>query len=234
MKGDGVAVVVLAVLAPLAVLAGCSSHQTARTDIISAGQVDIQLPPGWTVTRHGVSAPAVAAPTAQNAAGVPPGGATGTTIPLVKQDPTTAFFQATSDFTSCLKGLGVSFIGAPDPKNPKSPANDPTYIKNLSTCAAQSHILQALKDFQSAQNNMTPAQIQQENKGYLAWRSCMIGRGWQIPEPKPDAQGRLFSISASGGGNTPQLTPPPGQDALTSNDIRECAAQSQQQTGSGG
>ena len=128
----------------------------------------------------------------------------------------------------------MKFIGAPDPKHPNSPANDPNYLKNLTTCAAQSHILQALKDFQTAQNNMTPAQIQQENKGYLAWRNCMIGRGWQIPEPKPDAQGRLFSFNVSGGGGGPQLTPPPGQDPLTSNDIRDCAAQSQRQTGVGG
>ena len=238
----GVERVGVAVVA-LALAAGCSGAHATRTDIIRAGQVDIQLPPGWTVTRHGVSAPATAAPSPSGggATGGPASGgpaqaaaSTGSTIPLVKQDPTTAFFQATSDFSSCLKGLGVKFVGAPDPKNPNSPANDPNYLKSLTTCAAQSHIVQALKDFQAAQNNMTPAQIQQENKGYLAWRDCMIGRGWQIPQPKPDAQGRLFSISASGGGNTPQLTPPAGQDALTSNDIRECAAQSQKQTGAGG
>jgi hypothetical protein len=227
MKGVAVAVLMVALLA------GCSAHHQARSDIISAGQVDIQLPPGWTVTRHGVSAPAVAAPAAAGGQ-AQPAGATGTTIPLAKEDPTTAFFQATSDFSSCLKGLGVKFVGAPDPKNPNSPANDPNYLKSLTTCAAQSHIVQALKDFQSAQNNMTPAQIQQQNKGYLAWRQCMIGRGWQIPEPKPDAQGRLFSITGSGGGTGPQLTPPPGQDVLTSSDIRDCAAQTQQQTGSGG
>jgi hypothetical protein len=229
VKGVGVAALVLALVA------GCAGHHAPRTDIISAGQVDIQLPPGWTVTRHGVSAPAVAAPPAASGGAAQPTGATGSTIPLAKADPTTAFFQATSDFSSCLRGLGVKFIGAPDPKNPTSPANNPTYLKNLTTCASQSHILQALKDFQAAQNNMTPAQIQTQNKGYLKWRDCMIGRGWHIPEPKPDAQGRLFSFNPSGGGGSgPQLTPPPGQDALTSNDIRECAAQVQQQSGPGG
>lgn len=235
-----------------ALVAACSTAHAQRTDIIRAGQLDIQLPPGWTVTRHGVSAPATTPPapaasaqaagaagagaTGAGATGAGAGGptttATGSTIPLAKQDPTTAFFQATSDFSSCLKGLGVKFVGAPDPKNPTSPANDPNYLKSLTTCAAQSHIVQALKDFQTAQNNMTPEQIKTQNAGYLKWRDCMIGRGWKIPDPKPDAQGRLFSFSTSGGG--PQLTPPPGQDVISSSDIRECAAQVQAQTGSGG
>jgi hypothetical protein len=219
--------------------AGCAAHHSRSADIISAGQLDIQLPPGWKVTHNGAqaptvaAAPAAAAPVAAAGAGGPggaggAGGASPTTaasaIPLAKANPITAFFQATSSFTGCLKGLGVKFIGAPDPKNPSSPANDPTYLKNLSTCAAQSGIVQALKDFQSSQNNLTPAQIQQQNKGYLAWRQCMINRGWTIPQPKPDAQGRLFSFTGTGGGG-PQLTPPAGQDALTSSDIRDCAAQ---------
>jgi hypothetical protein len=236
-KRVGIAIVAATCTAALAT--ACSNSHPARTDIIRAGQVDIQLPPGWTVTRHGLSAPATTAPAAvvtaggAQAAGAPTTAPTGSTIPLAKEDPTTAFFQATSDFSSCLKGLGVKFIGAPDPKNPNSPANDPGYLKNLTTCAAQSHIVQALKDFQTAQNNQTPDQIKQSNAGYLKWRDCMVGRGWQIPQPKPDAQGRLFSISGSGGGG-PQLTPPPGQDIFNSSDIRECAAQAQQQTGAGG
>ena len=44
-----------------------------------------------------------------------------------------------------------------------------------------------------------PTQIKVQNKGYLTWRDCMIGRGWGIPEPKPDSKGRLFSFSTSGG-----------------------------------
>lgn len=238
----GVKRVGMAIVA-VALLAACTSSHTGRTDIIRAGQLDIQLPPGWTVTRHGVSAPATSPPVTAGgvqAAGAPGGAAgatttapSGSTIPLAKQDPTTAFFQATSDFSSCLKGLGVKFIGAPDPKNPTSPANDPNYLKSLTTCAAQSHIVQALKDYQTAQNNMTPEQIKTQNAGYLKWRDCMIGRGWKIPEPKPDAQGRLFSFNTSGSGG-PQLTPPPGQDIISSTDIRDCAAQVQQQTGGGG
>lgn len=59
----------------------------------------------------------------------------------------------------------------------------------------------------------------------------MIGRGWTIPTPTPDSKGRLFSI---GGSNQVQLTPPPGQDALTSNDIQQCSAQAQSPAQGGG
>jgi len=224
VKHTGVAVMLVAFAA------ACSAHNATRTDVISAGQVDIQLPPGFTVTRHGVVAPAVAPPSASGGGEL--AAPASSTIPLDKQDPTTAFFQATSDFSSCLKGLGVTFIGAPDPHNPTSPANDPNYIKSLTTCAAQSHIVQALKDFQTSQNDMTPAQIKVENAQYLKWRTCMIGRGWQIPEPTPDAQGRLFSIGGSGGTGV-QLTPPPGQSLFNSTDISNCASQVQQQSGGG-
>ena len=63
--------------------------------------------------------------------------------------------------------MGVTFVGAPNPANPSSPANDPNYIKALSTCAAKSNIVQALKAVQSAQDNLTPAQVKKQNKGYL-------------------------------------------------------------------
>jgi len=70
--------------------------------------------------------------------------------------------------------------------------------------------VQALKDQQTAQDNLTPAQIKTQNKGFLVWRDCMIGRGWGIPEPKPDSKGRLFSFGAGGGGSVPNFTPAAG------------------------
>ena len=155
------------------------------------------------------------------------GAATGDTVPLAKEDPTTKFFGALGVFQSCLKGLGVKFIGIPDQSNPNSPTNDPTYIKGLSTCAAKSNIVQALKDQQSAQDNLTPAQVKQQNKGYLVWRDCMIGRGWGIPKPKPDSKGRLFSFGAGGGSSVPNFTAPPGQDIVTSSDVSACATEAQ-------
>lgn len=167
------------------------------------------------------------------------GGASGgssTTVPLAKQSTITALFTAIGSFQSCLKGLGVTFIGIPDASNPNSPANDPTYIKNLTTCAAQSNILQALKAAQDAQSNLTLAQIKTENKQYLKWRTCMIGKGWGIPTPTPNAQGLLFSFggsgtsaggSAGGGGGTDLtgIKPPPGKTLFSTSDMEACASQ---------
>jgi hypothetical protein len=153
-------------------------------------------------------------------------GAAATTVPLAKQNPTTAFFTAIGAFQSCLKGQGVTFQGAPNPSDPNSPTNSPSYLKSLSTCAAQSHIVQALGAEQSQQNNLTPKQVAAENKAYLKWRSCMVGRGWGIPVPKPNAKGELFSFGGGGGGGA-QLTAPPGESLFTSPDLRICTAQSQ-------
>ncbi len=153
-------------------------------------------------------------------------GSTGTSVPLAKQDPTTALFTALAVFQSCLKGLGVTFSGAPSASNPNSPTNSPSYIKSLTTCAAQSNIVQALNAEKTAQDDLTPAQVAKENRIYLKWRTCMIERGWTVPEPKPDAKGALFSFGTGGSGG-PQLTPPPGQSVLSSPDIQACVSLSQ-------
>jgi hypothetical protein len=220
--------------------AGCgSSSKQQANDVISAGQIDIKLPPGWKVDKDGKGAVRPAGESAAQGAAATPGGsgsAGGDAVPLAKEDPTTKFFGALGSFQSCLKGLNVKFIGIPDQKNPNSPTNDPNYIDALSKCAAKSNIVQALKDQQTAQDNLTPAQIKLQNKGYLAWRDCMIGRGWGIPKPQPDSKGRLFSFGAGGGSSVPAFTPPPGQDIVTSSDVSACATEAQKKvpTSSGG
>src|SRR5580698_3480659 len=207
---------VLGVVMPAALLAllttGCGSGTGSASPsgpaVINAGQ----LPP---------SAVLVGGKGSRSA-----GGATATTIPLAKQDPTTALFSAIGVFQSCLKGLGVTFAGVPNASDPNSPTNSPAYLKALGTCAAQSNILQALKSEQTAQDDLTPKQVANENKIYLKWRVCMIGRGWKVPPPKPDAKGALFSFGASGSSG-PQLTPPPGESLLSSPDIQACIALAQ-------
>ena len=61
----------------------------------------------------------------------------------------------------------------------------------------------------------------------------MIGRGWGIPKPKPDAKGRLFSFGAGGGSSVPNFTPPPGQDILTSSDVSAVRDRSAEESRSG-
>lgn len=225
----------VAVLCAMALVAGCGGSRAASESTpvtIHAGQVNLQLPPGWKVTKNGAVRPAVDGTGAPGAAGASAAAGAGA-VPLAKEDPTTSFFKAVGIFQSCLKDLGVKFIGVPDATNPSSPTNDPTYIKGLSTCAAKSNILKALKDVQTAQDNLTPAQVKQQNEAYLKWRDCMIGRGWGIPEPTPDSKGRLFSFGSAGSG-VPQFTPPPGQDIVSSPDVQVCAAQAQKEVGPSG
>jgi hypothetical protein len=231
--GTGLALATVVVLSMLVSACGSSAKSATSDNVISAGQVDLQLPPGWKVTKDGKGAirpaadAASAGGTGSLGASGASGAATGDTIPLAGVDPTTKFFSAIGTFQSCLKEEGVKFIGAPDQSNPNSPTNDPAYLDSLGKCAAKSNILQALKDQQAAQDNLTPDEIKTQNKGYLVWRDCMIGRGWGIPEPKPDSKGRLFSFGAGGGSSTPNFTPPDGQDLLSSPDLQECATESQ-------
>jgi hypothetical protein len=187
-----------------------------------------QSAPG-VVTIEAGQAPPGALPTGTDARTA--GNATAATIPLAQQNPTTALFTSIGVFQSCLSNLGVTFVGAPDPSNPSSPANSPSYLKSLGTCATKSNILQALKAAQSAQDNLTPAQVKKENKDYLKWRKCMIGRGWGIPQPTPNSKGLLFSFGGSGGGGGSSagtgFTAPPGQSILSSSDLQQCAAVAQ-------
>jgi len=198
-------------------LSACGGGGDADPTVLQAGQVDIKLPPGYEVVDGKVVTP-------NGGAG---GGGSGntasvtTTIPLAQdQDPTTALFDAISKFRGCLDGLGVRFIGAPDAANPNAPSNDPEYVRALGTCASRSNITQALQAAQSANDSLTPEEIKDQNKAYLKWRTCMIGRGWKIAEPVPDEKGRLFSF---GSGSTGQIEAPPGKDILSSNDTSECA-----------
>jgi len=209
----------------VALLAACGHGSDRPDDVIAAGQVDIKLPPGWKVTSHGVSRPAAPVEAAGSTATASAG--TDDTVPLAKDDPQTSFFKSGGDFMQCLKDRGTSFRGVPDSAHPDSPTNDPAYLKDLQTCAAKTNIVQNMQAAQQAQDSMTPAEIKKQNKAYLRWRDCMIGRGWEIPKPKPDAKGRLFSFTGAASGGGPQIVAPDGKDLLTSGDLQECAASTQ-------
>lgn len=217
-----------------ALLGACGGGAGGSGDpqVLSAGQLDIKLPDGYKVVDGKVERPAQAASAGgTGAATAADAKTTETTIVSTKEDPTTGMFTALGKFRSCLDDEGIKFIGAPDASNPDSPTNDPTYIKGLTTCAARSNIVQAMQAAQSANDNLTPAQIKLRNKGYLIWRSCMIDRGWKIAKPVPDSQGRLFNFGTSGSQN--QIEAPPGKDLLSSKDLEQCATKSQKVVGTG-
>ena len=213
--------VVALVLAGPLVLASCGDGSDAAPDVITAGQLAIKLPPGWTVTEDGARRPAV-----PEEAAAPAEAATAPTdtMPLAEEDPSSAFFDATNKFRQCLDERGTRFIGAPDPNDPSSPTNDPAYLDDLGTCASKSNIVSAMEDFNAAQSDLSPEEIKEQNEAFLGWRECMIGKGWKIGKPEPDAQGRLFSLG-TGGGRMPQIEAPPGKDLMSSGDLQACASE---------
>jgi len=226
------AAVALVALAGLLLGACGGGGSDSDPTVLRAGQIDIKLPDGFKVIDGKVQKPAQAAKeggTDAGAAGAAGAKTTQTTIVSTKQDPTTALFVALGKFRKCLDDTGTKFIGAPDASNPDSPTNDPTYLKNLGTCAARSNIQAALAASQSANENLTPEAIKTRNKGYLVWRDCMIDRGWKIAKPVPDSQGRLFSFGGSGSQN--QIQAPPGKDLLSSKDLEQCAGKAQKKVG---
>jgi hypothetical protein len=226
-QGDLVRRTIIALTALAVFVPACGSSEP-NPGIVRAGQVDIQLPAGWTVEEATVTKPPTVAAEAGPTGSTGPGqeaSATTTppeTIPLSEDDPQTAFFKAASVFQTCLDEEGFEFIGVPDANNPNSPSNDPDYLTALGTCASKSNIIQALQNVQKAEDEMTPADIEERNEQYLDWRECMIGKGWGIPEPKPDEKGRLFSFSGAAQGGGPQFDPPAGESLLDSDDFSAC------------
>jgi len=253
--------VVVGLVVAACALTACGGGGSSDPTVLRAGQLDIKLPEGYKVVQgkvvdeNATTAPATTGPGATSGSGSKAGGPatttpgatattkpSSTTIPLDNSsNPQSDMLSAVGKFQACLSRDGVKFIGAPNSADPSSPSNDPTYVKSLSTCAAESNIVSALKSAQTAQDNLTPAQIQQQNKQYLKWRKCMIGKGWKIPVPTPDAQGRLvtFGTGASGSGNstgssgssTGGIVAPAGKDLLSSSDLADCSAQVQKATG---
>jgi hypothetical protein len=270
MRGRSLLIVVGVLLAAVALAACGGGGGSSDPTVLRAGQLDIKLPQGYKVVQGKVvdenatttpasTAPATAAPastsgsTGAKADATPTtkAGATATTKPSTttipldnSSNPQSDMMSALGKFRACLDRDGVKFIGAPNQADPNSPTNDPSYIKSLSTCAAESNIVSAMKSAQSAQESLTPAQIQQQNKQYLKWRTCMIGKGWKIAMPKPDAQGRLVtfgtgssgssgssSSGSSSGSGTGGIVAPAGKDLLTSPDLAACTAKVQKSAG---
>ena len=70
----------------------------------------------------------------------------------------------------------------------------------------------------AAQADLSPEEIEEQNRSFLAFRECLVGRGWVIPEPVPNENGLLFG----GVQETQQWEPPAGETLIDSDDIAEC------------
>jgi len=148
---------------------------------------------------------------------------TTTTLPQEELSTGQALFQAVGVFQSCLDAEGYEFIGIPfqEETDPEAPVNQQAYIDALVACAARSQIQERLAEADEAQADLTPEEIEGQNRQFIAFRDCMIGRGWGIPEPVPNEQGLLFS----GFGSTTSWVAPPGESLTSSDDVGECTGE---------
>ncbi|MEL0000013.1 MAG: hypothetical protein VW623_07875, partial [Acidimicrobiaceae bacterium] len=94
-------------------------------------------------------------------------------------------------------------------------------IDALVACAARSQIQERLAEADAATADLTAEEVENQNRQFIAFRDCMVGRGWGIPEPVPNEQGLLFGGFAS----TASWVAPPGESLTTSDDLGECQSE---------
>lgn len=145
---------------------------------------------------------------------------TTTTLPQAEElTPQQELFQAIEVFQSCMDAEGTDFIGIPDQSlGADAPQNQQPYIDSLVLCATRSDIQNKIAAANAAQADLSPEEIEEQNRSFLAVRECLVGRGWVIPEPVPNENGLLFG----GVQATQQWEPPAGETLIDSDDIAEC------------
>lgn len=154
-------------------------------------------------------------------------GATEDTIPQEEQTADEAFFDSVGTFMSCMDAEAGGFIGLPESfTDPGSgdqtkPVNQPAYLEALQSCAARSDIINTMQAAEDS-SRFTPEEIEERNRNFIAFRECLIGRGWSIPEPSPDENGLLFHSYVEA---AQQWQAPAGQSILDSDDLGECAGE---------
>ncbi|MEM9202905.1 MAG: hypothetical protein AAGC53_14675 [Actinomycetota bacterium] len=155
---------------------------------------------------------------------------TTTTLPQEEVSADEALFDAIGEFQSCLDADGYEFLGLPDPAlGEDAPQNQQPYIDALIACAARSQIQQRLAEADAAQDDLTPEEVEEQNRQYVAFRECMIGRGWSIPDPVPNERGLLFPGFAAAS----QWEGPPGEDIANTDDVGECTSEANVEFGGG-
>ncbi len=152
-------------------------------------------------------------------------GATEDTIPQEEQTADEVFFDSVGTFMSCMDVEVGGFIGLPDSfadaasGDQSQPVNQPAYLDALQSCAARSNIINTMQAAEDS-SRFTPEEIEERNRNFIAFRDCLIGRGWSIPEPSPDENGLLFHSYMEAARD---WAAPEGQSILDTDDLGECA-----------
>ncbi len=144
------------------------------------------------------------------------GGAATTTLPVAEADEGPAIIRLGSAWTAfrqCIKDAG--FGDEPLPSGPDGTEGmDPAYVEALGRCNNETGIVDALEAFQEEGENLDPDQIEQQNEGLIAFRECILRKGWEMGELSPNENGVLFPS-----GGAPEA--PEGRDSKR--DYEECA-----------
>jgi hypothetical protein len=144
-----------------------------------------------------------------------------------EEDELDGLLNSLTQFNTCLADDGFEFIGAPGFGDGGPEDFDDAYLAALGACAAESDILAASEGFASAQADLTPEEIEQNNLGLPAFRDCMIGLGWEVGELVPDERGALTFAGDDGDFG---LTPPDGGGLadFDTGDIDQCRTEAEQ------
>ena len=189
----------VAVLLAVGVIAGCGGGGDGDDDAASNGGAKLQAAGEVDVD-------------------VDDAGASGstTTIPLDEAEEGPAIVRLGSAWTAfreCIKEAG--FGDEPLPTGENGTADlDPAYTEALGRCNNETGIVDAFQAFQAEGENLDPEQIELQNVGLIAFRECILRRGWEMGELEPNENGALFPTSGA-----PE--PPEGRDSQR--DYQECA-----------
>jgi len=123
-------------------------------------------------------------------------------------------FTAMRTFNSCLEDEGTSFLGVPSEDLPEDdPRRSASYLESLQKCAAISQIQEAFASADLGSEGKSPEEIEELNRGLVAFSDCLKGRGWNPAELRPDENG-LLEIG--------DLGAPEGVNFFDSDDVGEC------------
>ncbi|HCV33439.1 MAG TPA: hypothetical protein DGF10_02125 [Acidimicrobiaceae bacterium] len=139
------------------------------------------------------------------------------TVPLAEEEinPGVKLMGALDDFNRCLDGEGHEWIGFPNADLGDVPVNQPSYLAALQLCNSRTQISKAYQEFQTSRSDMSPDEIEQENRDLIDLVDCLRGRGWDVGELRPDETGLLNPGDQFSG---------PDGDVVT-DDIRDCASE---------
>lgn len=145
----------------------------------------------------------------------PGGAASDDTIPLAEDEEGTpaALFRTFGEFRGCMDSEGQPFRG--DPTSDPELQADQGYMDAIIKCATRTNIVQVLQDFATAQANLSPEEIEEQNEAFLVLQRCLEDRGWTI------------DVSRSASGLIQPTTFEDSEGGIDERDIEQCAAENE-------